>query len=127
MSTPFDPDADLIYIWAEILGNTGKARLLLALDIGATNSMISQTRLAELGYVPEGSERQSRIITGSGVECVFHVTLKRLAALGHRKEDFEVHSYDLPPETGIDGVLGLDFFRGQNLNIDFRNGLITLS
>lgn len=127
MSTPFDPDADLIYIWAEILGETGKARLVLALDIGATRTMISQTRLAELGYEPEASERQSRIITGSGVESVFHVTLRRIATLGRRKEDFEVYSHDLPPETGIDGVLGLDFFRGQNLNIDFRNGLITLT
>ncbi|HMV48606.1 MAG TPA: hypothetical protein PLD20_33140 [Blastocatellia bacterium] len=43
MSTPFDPDAELIYIWAEILGETGKARFLLALDIGASHTMISHT------------------------------------------------------------------------------------
>ena len=48
MSTPFDPDADLIYTWAEILGNTGKARLLLALDIGATNSMKSSQNSKKL-------------------------------------------------------------------------------
>ncbi len=127
MSTPFDPDAELIYIWAEILGETGKARLLLALDIGASHTMISHTRLMELGYDPEAGERKSRIVTGSGIETVFHVTLKRLTTLGRRKEIFEVHSHDLPAETGIDGVLGLDFLRKQNLNIDFRKGLITLS
>jgi hypothetical protein len=33
----------------------------------------------------------------------------------------------LPPGAGVDGLLGLDFLRGQSLTIDFRSGEITLS
>jgi hypothetical protein len=32
----------------------------------------------------------------------------------------------LTATTAVDGVLGLDFFRGRRLSIDFRIGEITL-
>lgn len=127
MNIPFDPTEELVYLWAEVLGPTGKARLLLALDTGATSTLVSKTRLIELGYDPEASKEQSRIITGSQSETVSHLKLTRFSALGQQRKRFDVCCYNLPVATGVDGVLGLDFFRGQNLNIDFRNGLITLT
>lgn len=127
MNIPFDPDADLVYLWAEVLGPTRKARLLLALDTGATSTVISQSRLKELGYDPEASSEQSRIITGSQSEIVSHLKLAKFSVLGQQRNSFDVCCYDLPQATGIDGVLGLDFFRGLNLNLDFRNGLIALN
>ncbi len=127
MNIPFDPDEDLIYLWAEVIGPKRKARLLLALDTGATSTVISNTRLVELGYDPDSSHESSRIITGSQSETVAHLKLAKFSVLGQQRINFEVCCYNLPEATGVDGVLGLDFFRGQNLNIDFRNGLITLS
>ncbi len=35
--------------------------------------------------------------------------------------------HTLPSSAVIDGLLGLDFLRGQSLTIDFRNGLLTLT
>jgi len=32
----------------------------------------------------------------------------------------------LPLDAGVDGRLGLDFFRGRILTLDFRGGLIAL-
>ena len=32
----------------------------------------------------------------------------------------------MPGNTLFDGLLGLDFLRGQKLTIDFRAGLVTL-
>ena len=127
MKIPFDPTEDLVYLWAEVLGPTGKARLLLALDTGATSTVISKTRLIELGYDPESSPEHFRIITGSQSETVAHLKLTKFSVLGQQRVSFNVCCYNLPEATGVDGVLGLDFFRGLNLNIDFRNGLITLS
>lgn len=127
MKIPFDPTEDLVYLWAEVLGPAGKARLLLALDTGATSTVISKTRLIELGYDPESSHEHSRIITGSQSETVAHLKLAKFSVLGQQRVSFDVCCYNLPEATGVDGVLGLDFFRGLNLNIDFRNGLITLS
>jgi hypothetical protein len=39
---------------------------------------------------------------------------------------FPIIAHTLPPSATVDGLLGLDFFRGQQLNIDFRRGEITL-
>ncbi len=127
MNLPFDPTEDLIYLWAEVLGPSGKARLFLALDTGATSTVISKTRLIELGYDPEASQEHSRIITGSQSETVAHLKLAKFSVLGQQRVSFDVCCYNLPEAKGVDGVLGLDFFRGQNLNIDFRSGLITLT
>jgi len=55
------------------------------------------------------------------------VELSRFSALRQQRRGFPVLAYDMPPEAGIDGVLGLDFFRGQSLNIDFRKGQIPLA
>ena len=34
--------------------------------------------------------------------------------------------HNLPPSITVDGVLGLDFFRGRRLVIDLYEGIITL-
>jgi hypothetical protein len=46
---------------------------------------------------------------------------------GYNLLHFSVLSHALPPVAGVDGLLGLDFFRGQILTLDFRGGHITLS
>jgi hypothetical protein len=67
------------------------------------------------------------VTTGSGVEFVVRITLSKIAALGQERANFPVLCHTLPPSTGVDGLLGLDFFRGQTLLIDFCNGRVTLS
>ena len=51
----------------------------------------------------------------------------KIVAVGHVRSGFSVLGHTLPPSTGVDGLLGLDFFRGQNLTIDFRTGQVTLA
>ena len=65
--------------------------------------------------------------TGSGVEFVPRVSLDKIVALGQERTTFPVLGHTLPPSAGIDGVLGLDFVRGQTLTVDFRTGTITLT
>jgi hypothetical protein len=36
--------------------------------------------------------------------------------------NFPVLGHTLPPSAGVDGLLGLDFLRGQSLTLDFRSG-----
>ena len=43
-----------------------------------------------------------------------------------RCADLAMLGHTLPPSAGIDRLLGLDFLRGQQLGIDFREGVITL-
>ena len=127
MSFAFDLQRNLIIISTRVLGPVRNLRLRLALDTGATRTLINQSRLLRLGYDPSASEKRIQITTGSNIEFVTQLSLRKLQALGQERDDFPVLCHNLPPTASVDGLLGLDFFRGLNLNIDFRSGLLTLS
>jgi predicted aspartyl protease len=127
MSFEFDPHANLILVNAKLFGPARNLRLRLALDTGATTTLINQSRLMRIGYDPAASSERVQITTGSNVEFVARITLNRLKAFGQDRTDFPVLCHNLPPTASVDKLLGLDFFRGLNLNIDFRNGLITIT
>ncbi len=127
MNFPFDPHGRLIHVRAQISGPSGVAFLTLALDTGATRTLISPEMMIEVGYEPSKSGQFSQMTTGSRIERVPLLTLDKLISLGQERLGLIVACHSLPPSAGVDGLLGLDFFRRQNLNIDFRNGLITLS
>ena len=54
------------------------------------------------------------------------VLLQRFVALGQQRDAFEVLGHTLPASAKIDGLLGLDFMRGQTLTVDFRLGQVRL-
>ncbi len=55
------------------------------------------------------------------------VMLTRLSALGQHRFGFPVIAHTLPPGSNVDGLLGLDFLRGQILTIDFRANWLSLA
>jgi hypothetical protein len=89
--------------------------------------MINTARLVSLGYDPSASPDRVRVTTGSGVEFVPRLSIDVLEALERRRSNFEVLAHTLPPSAGVDGLLGLDFLRGQRLTIDFRAGQLELA
>ena len=126
MSLRFDPTGGLIVVPTQLWGPRGDAVLRLALDTGATNSVVSWNMIVLLGYDPAVMRDRDQIITGSGVEFVPRITLEKITALEQERRDFNVLCHTLPPGTSVDGVLGLDFLRRQRLVVDFRRGLVTL-
>ena len=127
MSCRFDPQQGLIIVGAELWGPTGSAVLRLALDTGATSTVISVALLVAVGYDPAWVSERVQITTGSGVEFAPRVTLDKIVTLGQERMGFPVLGHTLPPSAGVDGLLGLDFLRGQQLTVDFRNGQLTLA
>ena len=83
--------------------------------------------LVGVGYDPALAPTRVQVTTGSGVEYVPRVTLNHILALGQERVDFSVLGHTLPPSAGVDGLLGLDFLRGQNLTVDFRAGRVNLA
>jgi predicted aspartyl protease len=126
MTIPFDANRGLVIVPAELTGPTGSAILQLALDTGATFTVINAVLLAALGYDPALSPDRVQITTGSGVEFAARIRVERLKALGLERRDFSLLCHTLPPSAGVDGLLGLDFLRNQKLMIDFRVGRIQL-
>jgi predicted aspartyl protease len=128
MSDPFDPNLEAVLVHGEVSGPSGHSvKATLVLDTGATTSIISTDVLTRLGYDPAASPDRVQVLTGSGVQILPRLVLNRSTALGQDRIDFPVLCHAFPPAAGIDGLLGLDFLRGQILTLDFRGGLITLS
>ena len=121
---PFPLKSGPIYVDAEITGPFGSVVLKLVLDTGATTTVIKLANLLALGFDPNQAARRVPMTTGSVVTVV---TLTRLSALGQHRFGFPVLAHPLPAAAAIDGLLGLDFFRGHVLTIDFPAGQITLA
>jgi len=98
----------------------------LALDTGATRSLVSWDVIVFLGYDPAIVPERIQMTTGSGVEFVPRIVLQKIEALGQERQDFPMLCHTLPPNATVDGVLGLDFFRGWKLIVDFRAGQVTI-
>ena len=127
MSVPFDPSQGLVIVWAELFGPSGRVRLRLALDTGATGTMINVGHLIAIGYDPSLASDRVQVTTGSGVEFVPRLQVSRFKSLGQERALFPILGHTLPPSASIDGLLGLDFLRGQRVEIDFVRGLVSLA
>ncbi len=108
MSFPFYPNRGLIIVSAELWGPSGSAVLRLALDTGATGTLVNVGMLVALGYDPAMAPDRVQVTTGSGVEFVPLVILDGIRALGRKTANFPVLGHTLPPSAGVDGLLGLD-------------------
>lgn len=126
MTFPFDPTRGLIVVPTRVWGPHGDAVVRLALDTGATSTLVRSGILVAPGYDPAASADRVRVTTGSGVEFTPRVTLARLRALGVARKTFRILAHTLPPTASVDGVLGLDFLRRHRLSIDFRKGEVAL-
>jgi predicted aspartyl protease len=127
VSFPFNPESGLIIVGAELVGPGGSAILRLALDTGATRTAVNIAMLVAIGYDPALSAERVQVTTGSGIEFAPRIELSRLTALGLERFGLSVLGHTLPPSTGVDGVLGLDFFRDLHLTIDFRAGQLHIA
>lgn len=127
MSYSFNAQRGLIIIQVELFGPSGSIVLRLALDTGATGTMVNVAPLTTIGYDPSLVPDRVQVTTGSGVEYAPRILVSRIKALGQERGNFHVLAHTLPPSASIDGVLGLDFLRAQVLNIDFSQGAITLN
>jgi predicted aspartyl protease len=126
MSIAFNSQQGLIIVRALLWGPKGQRSVRLALDTGATSTVVNTAILVTLGYDPAVSPDRVQMTTGSGVEYVPRLPIDRVNALGQERTNFALVAHTLPPSASVDGLLGLDFLRGQELTIDFRNGQLTL-
>lgn len=127
MSYSFNPQQGLVIVQAKVTGPAAIAVLRLALDTGATKTLINTAPLVALGYDPALAPVRTQITTGSGVEFVPQISLDELDALGAVRQGFPILCHTLPPSATVDGLLGLDFLRAHTLTVDFKHGSIALT
>ena len=118
-------DVPVITAYAR-LANTQVRRLLVALDTGATYTMIPWDIAEALGYEPAISGRKVDIITASGVHKAPLITLSSICALGKEARNVDCVVHDLPQASRVEGLLGLSFLRNFTVLLDFRKGLLKI-
>ncbi len=126
----YDPSAPVIVVDLLLESSDGTTSLLIpvVLDTGASFTVVATDILVQLGYDPANPllERQ-RIVTGSGIEYAPRITVRSASAIGQKLIRLEVLCHDIPAESRVDGLLGLNFLRRFKLTLRPRQGLIELS
>jgi predicted aspartyl protease len=120
VSFRFDASLQLIVVEARVVGPAGDTIAHLALDTGASSTVIGWDVLTVIGYTPTDAIGHVEMTTGSNTQVVPKIKTKRLDAIGKRRRGLEIVAHTLPKGASVDGLLGLDFFRKTKLTIDFR-------
>jgi hypothetical protein len=127
MSTTFDPNGTMIVVPCSFGGPSGSFQLTMAVDTGATRTVINPYRLIVAGYDPTTWGSVEQIITANGAVFAPQVTIGYVRAFGWQRNNVAILAHHLPPSLHIDGLLGLDFFRDHVLTIDFHQGEIEMT
>lgn len=126
MSFSFPPNAKKLIVPVRIVGPRDGRVFRLTLDTGSGITVVSAMYLRALGVDLARPVGHTNLRGVGGVNRAPLFRVPAISALNRVRTDFVVAAHDLPLGTTTDGVLGLDFFRGFILKIDFVRGRITL-
>lgn len=120
----FNPKQSIIICHAEIAGAGIELSLKMALDTGATYTMIPIESAIAIGCDPLRSQSKIEITTGSSIEYVSIIIVPKFKALGIEIKNMQVICHNLPPQSPVEGLLGLNFLKQAKLIIDFSKNII---
>ncbi len=128
-SIRFNPNSDLILLSMKVEGvdEPDFRDVWVALDTGASTTSIPIRTALDLGYDPYHPKYYKEVITGTQVENIPVIEVKKITAIGQPVENIDVLCHDLPQELRVDGVLGLNFLSKFNINISFARGSIDIA
>lgn len=121
------PSSSLLIVYTYFKGARDAKILRMVLDTGATTTIIPPKVAAAIGCDPAKSKRRISIITASGLEYLPVVKIPLVACLGQETRNFPVACHDLPPDSTVDGLLGLDFLHCVSAFQKFRQSILTLT
>ena len=120
----YNPKNSIIICHCEITGPKLSLALKMAVDTGATYTMISVEAAIAVGCDPFTVRRRIEMTTGSGVEYVPVIIIPEFKTLGVKMTNLEVVCHNLPVESPVEGLLGLNFLNHSKLLIDFSRHVI---
>ena len=109
MSIFFHPAGPFVPIPVRLFGSGRYSSALLALDTGATQTLISREVVEALGYDVGTASRAVQLVTASGEETTPVINIDTFEALEQQRRDLPVICHNLPSGAPFDGLLGLDF------------------
>ena len=123
----FDPARHIIIVRVKLQDESGRLLYLqMALDTGASMTVIPWQAAERLGLDPARSRRRVRFMTGSGMEVAPIIMVPAMELMDVCVTDVPVLCHDLPQRSLVDGLLGLSFLKHCRLSIDFKQGILQL-
>ena len=99
----------VVSLYVQIIGPRTYRIIKMALDTGASYTIIPLETAIAIGYNPALSKKHIEITTASGVVIVPMIKIKYIACLGKEIKNLEVICHDLPSQSPVKGLLGLNF------------------
>lgn len=122
--TGIDRTRGLLVVRGQIWGPRRDRLLSLAIDTGATDTVVTPELIDHLGYSPRDGERITTARTAIGKEHGYSLRVQRFFALGFTVPDYRIEVFDLATGDDIDGLIGLSFLDAFNYEIRSREGVI---
>ncbi|OGX35650.1 MAG: hypothetical protein A3B73_05560 [Omnitrophica WOR_2 bacterium RIFCSPHIGHO2_02_FULL_63_39] len=124
---PLDPTKPLIPVDVLLEGPQGQQLIRMALDTGATYTIAPRWVLQAIGYQPSATGQSIEFIAAGSVERKPLVTVHGVCAFGVRVAKSPVVCHDLPAQSPVRGLLGLNFLRHFNVHLNFLSRRLVLS
>lgn len=120
----FNKNSSIIILDVRIQEKTAvTARLVL--DTGASLVVLS-TRLTKAVGIDIDPKKTAQTTTATKVETIPEIIVPYMSVLGKEAKHVKAIVKDLPPQSGVDGLLGLSFLRHFKLTTDFKKGVVML-
>jgi hypothetical protein len=104
--------------------------LSLILDTGASHTVVDLNMLLVAGYEKKlRLNKEVKVQTANKIIDADKILVEELKILDRAIPNFEVTTYDFLAQDDLldyDGVLGLDFFQGTRLLLDFVKSELTI-
>lgn len=98
----------ILSAYATLRGPRTVRSVKLAIDTGATYTMVPPDLLYDIGYDPTKTTRRLELSTVTGLVLAPVIRIQRVSCLGFSLTDVEVVAHHLPPESPVEGLLGLN-------------------
>jgi hypothetical protein len=108
------------------VGTERSDRVQLALDTGATKTLINWKPIAFIGYDPAGVGTRVEVTRGSGIEFVPEVRVQQIQALVHDRFEFPHPLSHLAAECDGGWSAWARLHACAPLTVDFRTATVAL-
>ena len=109
-----------------LLHGVRRTTVTMAIDTGATYTLIPWKVAQGLGFEPERDAKRINITTASSTEQAPLIILSQISVFKKQARNIEVVVHDLPSTSRIDGLLGLNALLALKIKIDFSREEIEL-
>lgn len=122
-----DPTTSIIPVDVLLEGPDGQQLIRMAVDTGASYTVAPLWAMRAIGYHPSTAGHTIEFIAAGSIERKPLVTVQTVHAFGFRVAQVPVVCHDLPAQSPVKGLLGLNFLRHFNVHLNFLVRRLVLS